>query len=405
MESERNFTAIGRVSHLSGQTVQHFMSNSPWSASLVLEQVQAEVKATPPLQAGNVLILDESADEKAGETTVGAGRQYNGRLGKVEMSQVGTFLALAHPSSGIWTWIDGELFLPQIWFGPEKTELRKRLGVPKDRTYQTKVELGWTMIQRVHRRGVPFEIVCCDDLYGRSDAFRSKLDQAELLYMADVPATTRVLRSPPDPSKPPERSVKEVGDDAQTVWKRVEVRPTERGVLVDRFAAVRVKTWRDGSLTDEWLVIREHTDGKRSYAFSNAPPETALKQLAEWKCARAFVECAIRDAKSEAGFDELRAVKYPAWEHHLALTVMATWFVAQTKLEWAQAAPPDPTLAEELKVDRLPTLSMANVREMLRAVMPLPQLTPDEAVRQVVEHLFNRTRSRKSRLLKGSRSP
>lgn len=85
MESERNFTAIGRVSHLSGQTVQHFMSNSPWSASLVLEQVQDEVKATAPLQVGSVLILDESADEKAGETALGAGRQYNGRLGKIEM--------------------------------------------------------------------------------------------------------------------------------------------------------------------------------------------------------------------------------------------------------------------------------------------------------------------------------
>jgi hypothetical protein len=34
-----------------------------------------------------------------------------------------------------------------------------------------------------------------------------------------------------------------------------------------------------------------------------------------------------------------------AWAHHLALTVLAAWFVVQTKLEWAQRSPPDPALA------------------------------------------------------------
>jgi len=49
-------------------------------------------------------------------------------------------------------------------------------------------------------------------------------------------------------------------------------------------------------------------------------------------------------------------------------------------------------------VEVLPMLSMANVRELLRAVMPLPQLTVEQAVDLVVEHLVNRTRARKSRM-------
>jgi len=40
------------------------------------------------------------------------------------------------------------------------------------------------------------------------------------------------------------------------------------------------------------------------------------------------------------------------------------------------------------------------VREMLRAVMPLPQLSPEEAQAQVVKHLVNRSRSTASRLRK-----
>lgn len=151
--------------------------------------------------------------------------------------------------------------------------------------------------------------------------------------------------------------------------------------------------------------MRQHSDGTFSYAFCNAPADTPLERLAWLKCVRHFVERANQDAKSEAGWDDLRAQKYRAWEHHLALTVMATWFVAQTKLEWAHKYPPDPALAQQMQVERLPSLSMANVRTLLRAVMPLPQLTPEEATRQVVQHLLNRTYSRKCRLKKAARPP
>ena len=52
-----------------------------------MRQVQAEIAATPALQQGGVLLLDESADEKASAKSVGAARQYNGPLGKVERSR------------------------------------------------------------------------------------------------------------------------------------------------------------------------------------------------------------------------------------------------------------------------------------------------------------------------------
>jgi hypothetical protein len=45
-------------------------------------------------------------------------------------------------------------------------------------------------------------------------------------------------------------------------------------------------------------------------------------------------------------------------------------------------------------VEVLPALSTANVREMLKAVMPLPQLSPQEARAQVVKHLVSRLRRR-----------
>jgi len=74
------------------------------------------------------------------------------------------------------------------------------------------------------------------------------------------------------------------------------------------------------------------------------------------------------------------------------------WFIAETKLDWAAEHKRDPALLDEYEIDVLPALSVANVRDMLRAAMPLPQLTSRQATQLVIEHLDNRTRSRKSRL-------
>ena len=103
METERNFANIARRvidPDDDGQNLQQFMSDSPWSIPSVVQQVQREIAATPGLSSGGVLILDESAEERAGDHSAGAGRQYNGRLGKIEMSQVGTFWPLLKAWSG-----------------------------------------------------------------------------------------------------------------------------------------------------------------------------------------------------------------------------------------------------------------------------------------------------------------
>jgi hypothetical protein len=122
--------------------------------------------------------------------------------------------------------------------------------------------------------------------------------------------------------------------------------------------------------------------------------------VARWKCQRYFIERANQDIQAELGFGKLQAQKYHPWEHHLALTVLASWFVAQTQYEWAQDYPPDSELRQQLKTEVLPALSMATVRTLLRAMMLLQQLTEQQATALVIENLLNRTRSRKSRLKK-----
>lgn len=395
--TRRNFANIAREVNGptdDGQALQQFMSDSPWSAKAVMDQIQREIAARPELRRGGVLVFDESSDEKDGDRSAGAARQHNGRLGKVEMSQVGVFLAYHRGSISVW--VDGELYLPPVWFEKDRQKKREQLGIPRERGFQTKTQLGWRMIQRAKANGLPFEAVLCDALYGRSEGFRRDMDEAQIMYMAEVPENMHVYLAPPPVGKPLE--VRRWARRGDTVYHRIRVRPTERGELEDRFAFRRVWTVREGAVAQEWLVVREHGPGRYSYALSNASPETSREDLARLKCLRYFIERANQDAKSEMGWDDFQARKYRAWEHHTALTALASWFVAETRLDWAQTYPPSPELPRQMGLKALPSLSVANVRELLRVTMPLPRLSREQATQLVVKHLFNRARSTRSRL-------
>jgi hypothetical protein len=140
--------------------------------------------------------------------------------------------------------------------------------------------------------------------------------------------------------------VHKVARRTDTHWHHVRVRSIERGELNDPFAVRRVWTWRERQTepVEEWLVIRREAKNRYNYSLSNAPVDTSIERLAWLKCQRYFVERANQDAKSEAGWDELVARKYRGWEHHLALVVLAVWFAALTKWEWACEIIRDPAL-------------------------------------------------------------
>lgn len=333
------------------------------------------------------------------------------------MSQVGVFLGLAN--NGYHSWYDGELFIPEKWFSEAYAEKYKKAGIPKNRTFKTKLELALDMVKRAKEKGIPVEIVDCDSLYGRSGKLRDEFAQLEMEYYADVPENMKVYVEPPlvtwpltqrgETASNPEvlglsYEVKELKSHPQTEWHTLTLRPTERGMLTAGFTRWRVWTVRaDGSKREEWLLIRRDKN-RASYSLSNASRDTSLFTMAERKSQRYFIERSNQDAKSELGWDEFQAIKYNAWEHHLALTIMASWFITETRLDWAQEYERDPELLEALELDVLPALSMSNVRELLRAAMPLPQLTTIQAAQLVAKHLDNRARSRKSRM-KRARSP
>lgn len=402
---------IGRKSGVDEQGLRHFISDSPWEARSVIAMMQ-EAVAQRGEMAGGVLILDESGEAKSGEMSAGVSRQYNGRHHQVENSQVGVFLAYAKDQ--MWTWVDGELYLPEKWFSPAWAKQRQKAAIPPQRNYQKKTELGWQMIQRAQAAGIPFGAVAFDSGYGHEAALRDRCRAAGIEYYADIKGGDVVYFS--DPTQPltaPGVSrinwlqqhgwrVAEWVQQQPIDWQTLTLRPDARGLLTADFAAYPVWTVRDdGQIVADTLLLRR--DATRiTYTLTNAAPNTPLMTLAQRKSQRFFVERSIQDAKSELGFDEFQALKYRAWQHHLALTLLASWFIAETRLDWAAEHPPDPRLLDHYHTDVLPPLSLANIRELLRVALPLPQLSSQQAAALVIKHLDNRVRSRRSRLKKHS---
>lgn len=419
LEDARNFANIERrLTGGDGQTLQQFMSDSPWAGPRVFQQIQKEIAARPKLQHGGVAILDDTADAKAGPGSIGASRQRNGRLGKVDLCVATTGLAYSHPMTGTWALVDSELFLTKEWFTPAFAERRKRLGLPTDRVFATKLDQGLQMIRRAHAQGLPFELVACDDSYGRSRALRATLDADGLAYAAEVPSNTQVYLKPPKVGRARRRhphgrqptrlkvvsrhrphEVRQLARSSRLTWERVTLRPTERGELTADFAILPVWTLTETlQVRAEQLVIRRDLGGRLTFVLLNAPADTPAAVLRERSCQRYFTERVYQDAKSETGWDDFQAQKYRAWEHAVALTAAALWFVADVKLTWRETYARDPLLLEQFELVVLPALSTANVRDLLQAALPVPQLTPQQARELVVKHLVNRARSTRSRL-------
>ena len=60
--------------------------------------------------------------------------------------------------------IDCELFLPEAWFTAAYAARHQAMGLPADRTFLTKPELGLAMLHRALAGGLPVALPACDDL-------------------------------------------------------------------------------------------------------------------------------------------------------------------------------------------------------------------------------------------------
>jgi SRSO17 transposase len=368
------------------QALQHFVSNSPWDANAVMDQVA--MRSNEALQDGEdrCLLIDETACLKKGTKSVGVSRQWAGTSGKVDNCQVGVFAVLGH---GIYaTPIDCRLHLPENWVeDPERCEAA---GVPSHRIkLLRKHDLALEMVEGARQKGISFSWVGCDGFYGEDPAFLRDLDKMGEVFVADVHKDQMVWIEDPEPRVPPRKSTRGRAPEkleprmspvrvdllaAQapaSSWQRVTVRETTKGKLVVDIFHQRVWLW-DGeeSSAHEWhLIVRREIDGgKLKYTLSNAPADTSVERLAFAQAQRYWVERAFQESKQHSGLDDYQVRGWLAWHHHMALVMMAMQFMLEEKLKHQ---------------DLYPLLSCADIVSLLKYALPKRAVTQEEILRQM----------------------
>ena len=96
--------------HARPHRMQRLLAEAVWDADAVRDHLRAFVVDELGDRDG-VLIIDDTGDLKSGSATVGVQRQYSGTAGRIENSQVTTFLGYAGSKGR--ALIDRELYLPK----------------------------------------------------------------------------------------------------------------------------------------------------------------------------------------------------------------------------------------------------------------------------------------------------
>ncbi len=187
------------------QRIQQFISSSPWSYRNVIDRVAVKADELIGGTGETALIIDESGFAEKGKTSVGAARQWNGRLGKTDNCQVAVFGVLSSEDRAILT--DVELSLPKGW--TEDEERCNRSGVPDPRIeYKSKPELALEIVRRQRALGIRFDYVLADGLYGHSAKFCQMLDDDKELFLMHVHSDQHVYTEDPHPCVPLRKSAK-----------------------------------------------------------------------------------------------------------------------------------------------------------------------------------------------------
>ena len=367
----KNAEDIATFVDIERQVIQDFIGTAPWDHRPLVTVLVGEVVERLGEPDG-IIAFDPSSFPKRGTHSVGVKRQWCGHRGKVDNCQVGVFMG--YVSRHDHALLDFRLSLPEDW--ARDAQRRQACHVPEDVRYHTRQAQCLEMLD-AWRAQVPHGWVTGDDELGRHTQFRGELRQRGERYVLGVPCTTAVRDlEGPSPAyqgrgrrpKAPWQSVTAwrqalPGDP----WTHLTVRDGEKGPVEIELVRRRVQTRMERKRTgpEEWLVVtrqpllddrpwgprasRDATDQDAHYRYhyylspmcvaEGELGEPSLAELARVIKAGACIEASFKRGKSEVGMDEYQVRTWEGWHHHMALSLMAVWFLIKETHRGQQFTP------------------------------------------------------------------
>lgn len=353
---------VEEVSGSEYESLQHFISNSPWdSKGLMLELAKNVFRKLQPV--GKIgCTVDEKAHLKKGTKSVGVARQYAGTSGKVDNCQVAVYLSLTAGKYSSLT--NFRLFLPQQWIdNPARCQ---KAGIPKsDRVFKTKPQLALDMIREHLDHGVQFDYVNGDGLYGNGFEFSKGLASLGVKYVLESHCDQLIFTEEPrifvpvaepgkrgrQPSLPKTDSLGITVEKYATSlhkrdFKEVRIRPTTKGWLTAWIHVATVWVWDkkagDQKAIQQTLVIRKPIDkkDKTKYSLSNiSRQEQSIEEFAFMQAQRFWIERCFRDDSHDLGMSDYQVRLHKGFFNHMALTSVAMEYILTERLENLQDVP------------------------------------------------------------------
>ena len=353
------------------QIIQDFVGTVSWDHRPLVTVLVGQVAARWGEPEG-IIAFDPSSFPKRGTHSVGVKRQWCGHRGKVDTCQVGVFMG--YVSRHDHALLDFRLSLPEDWARDQQQ--RQECHMPLAVCYQTRQEQCLEMLD-TWRDQVPHGWVTGDDELGRHMRFRHALRERGERYVLGVPCTTAVRDlEGPSPAyqgrgRRPKAPWQSVTAWRQALpghaWTHLTVRDGEKGPVEIELVRRRVQTRMERKRTgpEEWLVVtrqpllddrpwgprasRDATDQDAHYRYhyylspmcvaEGELGEPSLAELARVIKAGACIEASFKRGKSEVGMDEYQVRTWEGWHHHMALSLMAVWFLIKETHRGQQFTP------------------------------------------------------------------
>ena len=167
--------------------MQGLLGSYRWDWKRLRDQLPALAVAwipdAPQDLIGPGIAIDETAQLKKGDATACVAPQHAGCTGTVENCVTTVFCAYvtAHGQA----WADFDVYLPQRW--ARDAPRRRAAGIPDDLQFSTKPQLAMNQLDRLVAAELPAGWAAFDEVYGRSEALRTKAAKAGLAYVAIIP--------------------------------------------------------------------------------------------------------------------------------------------------------------------------------------------------------------------------
>jgi SRSO17 transposase len=367
----KNAEEIATLVNVERLVMQEFIGTAPWDHRPLIEVLVGQV-VDQLGEPDGIIAFDPSSFPKRGTHSVGVKRQWCGHRGKVDNCQVGVYMG--YVSRHDHALLDFRLSLPQEWARDEQR--RQACHVPPEVRYHTRHEQCLEMLD-LWGEQVPHGWVTGDDELGRHTRFRQDLRARGERYVLGVPYNT-VMRdleaSLPTyqgrgrrPKAPWQSVIAWRQSHNPDVWTRLTVRDGEKGPVEIEMVKRRVQTRLERKRTgpEEWLVVtrrplaadstlepqasRDATDHDTRYryhyyltptqAHKSVLEEPSLGELAWVIKAGTCIEASFKRGKGEAGMDEYQVRTWEGWHHHMALTLIAVWFLISETHRGQQLTP------------------------------------------------------------------